>query len=211
MTDQVVFYMSPMSRARTVHWMLEELGAPYRIELINLEKGEHKSAAFLKVNPMGKVPAIVHRDAVVTETGAILTYLADAFPGAGLAPSLADPRRGPYLRWMFFAAACIDGALIDRILSRPEPERSGAVGYGKYEHVFDTLEKALTPGPYLLGEPFMTCDLFIAGQLGFGMMMKGVEPRPVFQAYVERSQARAAAKRTNEQSAALIARLKAAS
>jgi glutathione S-transferase len=211
MTDQVVLYMNPMTRARMVHWMLEELGAPYRIELLNLEKGEHKNAAFLAVNPMGKVPAIVHKGTVVTECGAILTYLADAFPSAGLAPALDDPKRGAYLRWMFFAASCIDAAMIDRMLSRPEPERSGAVGYGKHEHVFETLEKALTPGPFLLGEKFTTPDLFIAGQLGFGLMMKGLEPRPIFQAYVEKIQARPAAKRINEQSGELIARLKAAS
>jgi len=211
MTDQVILYMSPMSRGRMVHWMLEELGAPYRIELVNLEKGEHKNSAFLAINPMGKVPAIVHKGAVVTETGAILTYLADAFASAGLAPALTDPKRGPYLRWMFFAASCIDAAMIDRMLSRPEPERSGAIGYGKHEHVFETLENALTPGPYLLGERFSTPDLFIAGQLGFGMMMKGLEPRPAFQAYVEKIQARPAAKRTNELSGELIARLKAAS
>jgi glutathione S-transferase len=211
MTDQVVLYMSPMSRGRTVHWMLEELGAPYRIELVNLEKTEQKQSAFLQINPMGKVPAIVHNGTVVTETGAILTYLADAFPAAGLAPALSDPVRGAYLRWMFFGASCIDSAMIDRILARPIPERTGAIGYGKHEDVFNTLEKALDPGPYLLGQKFTTPDLFISGQLGFGMMMKGLEPRPVFQAYVERIQQRPAAKRVNEQSGELIARLKAAS
>jgi glutathione S-transferase len=211
MTDQVVLYMSPMSRGRTVHWMLEELGAPYRIELVNLEKTEQKQSAFLQINPMGKVPAIVHNGTVVTETGAILTYLADAFPAAGLAPALSDPVRGAYLRWMFFGASCIDSAMIDRILARPIPERTGSIGYGKHEDVFNTLEKALNPGPYLLGQKFTTPDLFISGQLGFGMMMKGLEPRPVFQAYVERIQQRPAAKRVNEQSGQLIARLKAAS
>jgi glutathione S-transferase len=211
MTDQVVLYMSPMSRGRMVHWMLEELGAPYRIELVNLEKTEQKRSAYLSINPMGKVPAIVHKGAVVTETGAILTYLADAFPAAGLAPPLSDPARGPYLRWMFFAASCIDSAMIDRMLARPIPERPGAIGYGKHEDVFDTLEKALNPGPYLLGQKFTSPDLFICGQLGFGIMVKGLEPRPVFQAYVERIQQRPAAQRVNEQSGELIARLKAAS
>ena len=211
MTDQVVLYMSPMSRGRTVHWMLEELGAPYRIELVNLEKTEQKRSAYLEINPMGKVPAIVHHGTVVTECGAILTYLADAFPAAGLAPALSDPARGAYLRWMFFGASCIDSAMIDRILARPIPERTSAIGYGKHEDVFNTLEKALNPGPYLLGEKFTTPDVFISGQLGFGMMMKGLEPRPVFQAYVERIQQRPAAKRVNEQSGELIARLKAAS
>jgi glutathione S-transferase len=210
MTEQVILYMSPMSRARMVHWLLEELGAPYRIELVNLEKAEHKNSSYLAINPMGKVPAVVHKGTVVTETGAILTYLADAFPAAGLAPAVEDPKRGSYLRWMFFAAACIDAAMIDRMLSRPEPERTGAIGYGKHEHVFATLEKALDPGPYLLGEKFTAADLYVAAQLGFGLTMKGLEPRPLFQSYLERIQARPAAKRVNEQSGELIARLKAA-
>jgi glutathione S-transferase len=211
MKDEVVLYMSPMSRGRMVHWMLEELAAPYRIELINLEKNEQKKSEFLAINPMGKVPAIVHKGAVITECGAILTYLADEFPSAGLAPAIHDPARGAYLRWMFFGAGCVDAAMIDRLLSRPVPERTGAVGYGKHEHVFDTLEKALTPGPYLLGSNFTAADLFIGSQLGFGLMMKGLEPRPAFQALVERTQQRPAWKRTNEKSDELIARLKAAS
>jgi glutathione S-transferase len=210
--DEVVLYMSPMSRGRMAHWMLEELAIPYRIELINLEKSEQKKAEFLAINPMGKVPAVTHRGTVVTECGAIMTYLADEFPGAGLAPPVHDPKRGAYLRWMFFAAACIDAAMIDKMLARPiPPERSGAVGYGRHEHVFDTLEKALTPGPYLLGEKFTAADLYVCGQLGFGLMVQGLEPRPVFQKYVESIQQRPACKRTNEKSGELIARMKAAS
>jgi glutathione S-transferase len=211
MKDEVVLYMSPMSRGRMIHWLLEELGAPYRIELVNLEKNEQKKSEFLAINPMGKVPAIVHKGAVVTECGAIITYLADEFPNAGLAPAVHDPARGAYLRWMFFAAGCVDAAMIDRMLSRPVPERTGAVGYGKHEHVLDTLDKALTPGPYLLGRKFTAVDLFIAGQLGFGLMMKGLDPRPAFAAYVERAQQRPACKRVNEKSGELIEKMKAAS
>jgi glutathione S-transferase len=211
MKDEVVLYMSPMSRGRTIHWLLEELGAPYRIELVNLEKGEQKHPKFLAINPMGKVPAIVHKGVVVTECGAIITYLADEFPSAGLAPAVHDPARGAYLRWMFFAAGCVDAALIDRMLSRPIPERTGAIGYGKHEHVFDTLDQALTPGPYLLGDKFTAADLFIGGQLGFGLMTKALDARPVFQAYVEKVQQRPAHKRAMEKSGELIERLKAAS
>jgi glutathione S-transferase len=193
-----------------VHWMLEELGAPYRIELVDLAKGEQKKSDFLAINPMGKVPAIVHRGVVVTECGAILTYLADAFPDAGLAPAIHDPLRGTYLRWMFFGAACVDHAMIDRMLARPVPERTGALGYGRHEHVFDTLETALSRGPYLVGERFTAADLYLSAQLGFGLMMKGLEPRPRFQAYVEGIQKRPAWIRANEQSNELMARLKAA-
>ena len=193
-----------------VHWMLEEVGAPYRIEVTNLEKGDHKKAAYLAINPMGKLPAIVHRRAVITESGAIITYLADEFPSAGLAPRIGDPMRGAFLRWMFFGAACVDAAFIDRMLERPIPERVGAVGYGRYEHVVDTLEKALTPGAYLLGERFTAADLDIGAQIGFGLMTKALEPRPAFQAYVARVTARAAHKRALEQGEAIVAKAKAA-
>lgn len=208
MADEIVFYHWPLSRARMVHWMLEEIGAPYRIALISLEKGEHKSPAFLAINPMGKLPAITHRGTVVTETGAIITYLADEFPAASLAPRIGDPARGPYLRWLFFAAACVDPALVDRMLERPAPDRVGAVGYGRYEHVVDTLDKALTPGPYLLGERFTAADLYIGSQIGFGAMMKTLELRPVFQAYLGRVTARPAYKRAVEQGEAMIAKAK---
>jgi glutathione S-transferase len=210
MKDEIVLYTSPLSRGRMIHWMLEELGAPYRIELVNLEKSEQKKSEFLAINPMGKVPAIRHKGTVVTECGAILTYLADEFPGAGLAPALHDPARGAYLRWMFFGAGCVDAAMIDHMLSRPVPERTGAVGYGKREHVFDTLEKALTPGPYLVGPTFTAADLFIAAQLGFALMMKGLEPRPAFQALLDKAHQRPGWKRANEKSDELIARMKAA-
>ena len=119
MSDDIIFYHSPMSRGRMVHYMLEEVGATYRLELINLQKGEQKLPGFLAVNPMGKLPAIVHRGVVITETGAICTYLADAFPAAQLAPALNDPKRGTYLRWMFFGAGCVDPGIIDRMLQRP--------------------------------------------------------------------------------------------
>lgn len=138
-----------------VHWMLEEVGAPYRIEVVNLEKDEHKRPEFLRINPMGKLPVIQHRGTVITECArSIVTYLADAFPEAGLAPGIGEKERGSYLRWMFFGAGCIDAALIDRTLQRPVPERVGAVGYGRFEDVIRTLEQAVQPGPYLLGERF---------------------------------------------------------
>lgn len=209
MADEVVFYHWPLSRARMVHWMLEEIGTPYRVELVNIEKGEHKTPAFLAVNPMGKLPAISHRGTVVTETGAILTYLADEFPAAALAPRIGEPARGAYLRWLFFAAACVDAALVDRMLGRPAPERVSAVGYGRYEHVVDALEKALTPGPYLLGERFSAADLYIGSQIGFGAMTKALELRPVFQSYLARVTVRPAYKRAVEQGEAMIAKAKA--
>lgn len=209
MTDEVVFYHWPQSRGRTVHWMLEEAGAPYRIELISLEKGEQKKPGFLSINPMGKLPAIVHRGTVITETGAIITYLADEFPAARLAPPIGTPARGAFLRWMFFGSGCIDGALIDRMLDRPAASRPGAIGYGRFEDFVDTLEKVISTSPYLLGDTFTAADLFVGSQIAFGLMLKTIEARPSFRSYVERVTSRPASKRALEQGEALMAQAKA--
>lgn len=211
MADEIVFYSSPMSRGRMIQWMLEECGAPYRVELIDLQKNEQKNPKFLAVNPMGKVPAIVHRGVTITECAAICTYLADAFPAAQLAPKLDDPARGTYLRWMFFGAGCVDSALIDRMLQRPAPERTGALGYGRYEDLVSTLEQAITPGPYLLGERFSAADIYVGSQVAFGLMTKSLEPRPAFQAYIARANDRPAFKRASGQLEAQAVRMKAAS
>jgi glutathione S-transferase len=208
MSEEIVFYHNPMSRGRMVHWMLEEIGAPYRFELLSFEKGENKKPAFLAVNPMGKIPAIVHRGTVITECGAIITYLADAFPAAKLAPAIDDPARGTYLRWMFFGQGCIEPALIDRMLSRPPAEKPTAVGYGNYDDMVHAVDKALTPGPYILGERFSAVDVYVGSQLGFGMMTKSLEPRPLFQSYVARLAERPAYQRFTEQTEKLAAQLK---
>jgi glutathione S-transferase len=209
MSEEVVFYYNPMSRARIVHWMLEEAGAPYRMELVSFDKGEHKKANFLAVNPMGKLPALVHRGTAVTETGAICAYLADAFPAAGLAPAPSAPERGTYYRWMFFASGCVEPALIDRMTARPASPRPTANGYGCYEDTVSTLEKALTPGPYILGDRFSAADVYIGSQIRFGMMMKSLEPKPVFESYVSRLEQRPASKRVAEEADKLMAQMKA--
>jgi len=211
MSDEIVFYSSPMSRGRIVHWMLEEVGAPYRYEVLNLETQDQKKPGFLAVNPMGKVPAIVHRGTVVTEGGAICTYLADAFPAARLAPPTDSPARGTYLRWMFFGGNCVEPAVIDRMLSRPGASRPGALGYGSYEDTVATLEKALTPGPNILGAQFSAADVYIGSQIWFGMLVKALEPHPAFQAYLNRLQERPAYKRFVEKSDRIAAEMKKAS
>ena len=132
MSKSITFYHNPMSRGRTVHWMLEEIGQPYELKILDFKKGEHKQPAYLAINPMGKIPAIVHGDTVVTETGAICAYLADAFPAAKLAPALDDPARGTYLRWFFFGAGCLDAAIMDKAIGRPKAEQTTALGYGTY-------------------------------------------------------------------------------
>jgi glutathione S-transferase len=210
MSEPIVFYTNPMSRGRIVHWMLEEVGAPYEVKLLDFAKNEHKAASYLAINPMGKVPAIVDRGTVVTESAAICAYLADAYPAAALAPSLSDPRRGTYLRWLFFGAGCVEPALVDKMFSRPAPtERPGALGYGSYADTLNALEQAVARGPFLLGEPFSAADVYIASQIGWGLMTKSMEPRPAFQSYVGRCTERPAFRRFNEKSAQLEARLQA--
>ena len=198
MAEQVVLYTNPQSRGRIVHLMLEELGAPYELKVLDFQKGEHKAPAYLAINPMGKVPAIVHRGVVVTEAAAICVYLADAFPAKGLAPKIDDPQRGTYLRWFFFGAGCFDPAVVDKMLARPPVERTGAVGYGTFEDTVNALEKAITPGPYILGERFSAVDLYVGSQIIHSMMVKAIEPRPAFEKYAERIMARPVVQRMNK-------------
>jgi glutathione S-transferase len=211
MSDEVVFYSSPMSRGRIVHWMLEETGAPYRYELVSLESGDHKKPSYLAVNPMGKVPAIFHRGVVVTETAAICAYLADAFPAAKLAPPTDSALRGTYYRWLFFAASCVEAAVIDRMLERPAVSRPGALAYGSYEATLDTLAKAISPGPYILGTQFTAADVVVGSQISFGTMMKVIEPRPGFEEYSNRLLARPAYQRTMEKTNKIAEQMKKAS
>jgi glutathione S-transferase len=195
MADTITFYTNPMSRGRIVHWLLEELGVPYEMKILDFEKREHKTPEYLAINPMGKVPAIVHRGVVVTESGAICLYLADAYPKAGLAPALDDPQRGAYVRWFFFGAGCVEPAMVDKMFGRPPVERKGALGYGSYDDTVEVLAQALTPGPYFLGDRFSAADVYVGAQIQWAMMAKALEPRPVFQQYVERIAARPALQR----------------
>lgn len=208
MTDELVLYYNPQSRARIAHWMLEEVGVPYRIELVDFTTGQHKSPAFTSLNPMGKLPTLTHRGVVVTESAAICAYLADAFPNADLAPAWNDPARGTYFRWLFFGAGCIEPAAVDKAFSRAPVDRPGTIGYGTYDDTMSTIERALAPGPYLLGDRFTAADVYIASQLGWGMMTKAIEPRPAFVAYAQRCSSRPAAMRANAQSQRYLEQLK---
>lgn len=196
---ELIFFHNPMSRARIAHWMLEEVGVSYTTRLIRFDAGEHKRPDFLAINPMGKLPAIKHGDTVVTEAAAICAYLADAFPAANLAPPPGSPERGTYYRWLFFGAGCVEPAAVDRMFNRPPVDRPGALGYGSYEDTMNTLEKAVTPGPYILGQRFSAADVYIGSQISWGMMTKAIEPRAVFQKYVAGLTERPAYKRAAAQ------------
>lgn len=199
MTDEIVFYHNPRSRAQIVHWMLEEAGAPYRIVPIDFEKGEHKTPSFLALNPMGKLPTIVHRGIVVTETAAIIAYLADVFPQAALAPAIDDPLRGAYYRWLFFGAGCFEPALLDEMMKRPALPQKTAVGWGSYGEVVDAFKTALAKGPYLLGDKFSAADVYVGSQIRWAMMFgaPGLKGEKVFDDYVARLAARPALQRTS--------------
>lgn len=206
MSDEIVFYTNPRSRGRTVRWMLEEVGASYRTEV--LEYGTTmKAPAYLAINPMGKVPALRHGNAVVTEVAAICAYLADAFPRAGLAPQPGDRLRAPYYRWLFFAAGPLEAAVSNRALGFEVPtEREPMIGYGTYGRVMDAVEGALAGRDYLAGDRFTAADLYLGSHLGFGMQFGTVEKRPAFEAYWARLSERPAAVKARELDDALIAK-----
>ena len=195
-SDEIVFYTNPQSRGRIARWMLEETGQPYRAEV--LEYGAAmKSPQYLAINPMGKVPAIVHGGVVVTECAAICAWLADAFPEAGLAPAPGDPLRGPYYRWLFFAAGPLEAAVTAKSLGLLAPaEKSGMAGYGSYEQTVDALETVVAgAAPWLLGERFSAADVYVGSQVVWGQQFGTLPARPAFAAYAARLQARDAYRR----------------
>lgn len=193
MSDEIVFYTHPMSRGRMARWMLEETGLPYRTEILAYGAAM-KSAEYLAINPMGKVPAIRHGDAVITECGAICAYLADLVPEKRLAPPVGSPVRGAYYRWLFFGAGPIEAAVSNHALGFVvPPERRVMMGYGTFETVLDVLEQAVSGEGFLAGDGFTAADLYVGAQLGFGMQFKVIPSRPAFAAYVERTHARPAA------------------
>ena len=193
--EELIFYTNPMSRGRIVRWMLEELGVPYRTELV--EYGPMmKSPEYLAVNPMGKVPAIRHGDTVVTECAAICAYLADAFPDTGLAPP--SGQRGAYYRWLFFAAGPLEAAVTGRMFGFVVPvDKEPMVGYGNYATVMNALEKAVEGEGYVAGETFSAADVYVGSHIGWGMQYDTVEKRPAFEAYWSRLSEREAYQRGN--------------
>jgi len=195
MNDTVRFYYNPMSRARIAHWMLEEAGAPYETQLIDWRKQDQKSLAYLAINPMGKIPAIVHRGIVVTETAAICAYLADAFPKNNLAPALESPQRGTYYRWLFFTASCLEQALADRVSPHAGVARPMMLGYGTYEDTINTLEKAVSVDRYVAGPKFTAADVYVGSQIAWGLHFKTLPERPAFKLYLENLIERPAYKR----------------
>lgn len=200
MAEAITLYTNPQSRGRIARWMLEEVGAPY--EAVVLDFGpQMRAAAYRAVNPMAKVPAIRHGARVVTEAAAICAYLAEAFPAAGL----MGEDRASYYRWLFFAAGPLEQAVTAKAFGFQVPEgREGAVGFGSFERVMDTLEEALAGGGYVAGPAFSAADLYLGAQIGWGMMFGTIPARPTFAAYWARLKDRPARLRADAIDTALI-------
>jgi glutathione S-transferase len=208
MRDDLVFYTNPMSRGRIARWMLEEIGQPYETVVLDYA-GSMKAAPYLAINPMGKVPALTHGDAVVTECAAICAYLADAFPQAGLAPPAGSKARAAYFRWLFFAAGPVEAAITNKQfgLELP-PGKERAAGYGSLEAVLNTLEQGVGKSPYLAGDQFSAADVYVGSHISFGFMFGTIEKRPAFAEYWERLSTRPAYLRAAELDDALIEKAK---
>ena len=191
---KLTLYHAAPSRSSIVRWLLEELGEPYELHVLILANGEQYAPGYLAVNPMGKVPALRHGETIVTEAGAICTYLADEFPEAGLNVPIGDPRRGVYLKWLFFAS-CIEAAITDRAFPRRDQPHRGMLGYGDFDTVMGVAAKAVEPGPYLMGDQFTAADVVLGSTLRWGMMFGLLPKRPEFVAYGGRLEQRPALQR----------------
>ena len=206
MTAELVFYTNPRSRGRTARWMLEEVGQPYRTEIVEYGSAM-KGAYYRAINPMGKVPALRHGDAIVTECAAICAYLADAFPEADLAPPPGE--RAGYYRWLFFGAGPVEAATTNKALGVEPPEaKTVMVGYGRLGDVIDALEFAVSQSEYLAGNRFSAADVYLGSQIGLGMMFGGIEKRPAFERYFARISQRPAALKARAIDDALMAERK---
>ena len=201
---RVSFFHSPQSRSAGTRALLEELAADYELHVLSLKAGEQRQPAYLAINPMGKVPAIHHDGALVTEQPAVFIYLADLYADAGLAPPIGDPLRGPYLRWLVFYGSCFEPAVTDRSLQR-EPASTSTCGYGDYDTMLKTVVDQLEKGPYLLGERFSAADVLWGTALNWTTMFKLVPELPVIRAYIDRVLARPGVQRAAALDAELVA------
>lgn len=192
--NRLTLFHAPDSRSAGVRFLLEELGADYDVHALNLKSAQQREPAYLAVNPMGKVPAILHGDALVTEQAAVYMYLAELYPEAGLAPAVGDARRGPYLRWMVFYGSCFEPAMIDKAMGRAAVQPSMSP-YGDFETMFATLARQLEAGPYLLGQRFSAADVLWGSALGWTTAFQLVPELPVIAAYIARVHERPAAAR----------------
>ncbi|MGQ2936649.1 MAG: glutathione S-transferase family protein [Sphingopyxis sp.] len=208
MAEDLIFYTNPMSRGQIVRWMLEEVGAPYEPRILDYAT-TMKGAEYLAINPMGKVPAVVHEGKVVTECAAICAYLADAFPEAGLAPDVAD--RADYYRWLFFTAGPVEQAITAKQFGvEPDADQQRMAGFGSLPAALDALESAVAGKAFVAGDRFSAADVYVGSQIDWGLQFGTIASRPAFEAYVAPLRTRAAYKRAKEIDNALIAEMQGA-
>lgn len=190
-------YWAPQSRAFRALWMLEEAGLPYERVLVDIRAGAQDDPAYRRINPMGKVPALTNGDTALAESAAICAYVADLAPAAHLAPPIGDPARGRYLHWLFFSAACMEPAFVQKMTGIALPK--GSAGWGSYDLVMEVVDKAVTPGPWLLGDTFSAADVMLGTDLWYGInLLKVITPTPAMAAYVARCTQRPAFLRAEE-------------
>lgn len=204
MHSAITLFHAPQSRSGATRILLEELGVPYTLEAVNLKAGETRTPRYLATNPMGKVPAILHGEALVTEQAAIMIYLADLFPQAGLAPAVDELQRGPYLRWLAFYGSCFEPAVVDLSMQHA-PVPPSTCPYGDYDTMLSTLTRQLRAGPWLLGERFSAVDILWGYALAWTSAFKLVPALPEIVDYVARFNARPCAQRVIEMDARLSA------
>ena len=205
----LTLHHSPNTRSSGTLTLLEELGAPYRLHVLDMKAGEQRQPAYLAINPMGKVPAITHGDALITEQVAVFLYLADLFPQKGLAPAIGDPLRGPYLRWMAFYGACFEPAVTDRFMKR-EPAPPQMSVYGDFDTMLRTVADQVGKGSWLLGERFSAADVLWGAGIGWTMMFELVPKWPELVAYAKRAGDRPAVARVKDKDTELAAQQDAA-
>lgn len=205
MSQPIILYTNPMSRGRIIRWMLEELGLAYETKIIDYAK-DMKSAEYLAINPMGKVPALQHGTTIITETPAICAYLAETFKEKGLAPS-NDAERGAFYRWLFFAAGPLEQAIGLKMLGAEiTPEKERSLGCGNPQTTLDVLAQAVSNSSYICGEHFTAADVYIGSHIGFGVQFGAFEVSPELASYWERIKQRPAKLKADEIDNALIKR-----
>ena len=200
----ITFFHAPQSRSSGTLTLLEELGAPYELRVLNMKAGEQRQPAYLAINPLGKVPAILHGDTLVTEQVALFIYLADLFPQAGLAPALSDPSRGAYLRWLAYYAACYEPGLVDKAMKR-EAAPPAMSTYGDFDTMLQTMVSQVTDRPYLLGDNISAADILWGNALHWGTLFKLIPENDTVAAYVARVTQRPAALKVAAMDAKLAA------
>ncbi|WP_421847376.1 glutathione S-transferase family protein [Marinomonas sp.] len=201
--DTITLYHAPQTRGTGIWVLLEELGIPYDMKVLNLKAGENQQPEFLAINPLGKFPTIVHNGTVVTEQVACYTYLADLFPEKVLAPAFNDPKRGEYLRWMAYQGSSFEPAVIDQAFHRTAVDALH-LSYGNFDKMLETLFDQIAKGPYLLGEEFYALDILWGMSLKWCRMFGLITTNPVVDAYIDRVTSRPSFTRVEEKEQALL-------